>query len=248
MTTHAANFVQAMTWDDVRRRLAGGAAAILPVGAGAKQHGFQLPMNTDQIQAEWFAAKIAAEFNAIVWPTLTYGFYPAFTAYAGSASLGEAAFESLVCDVVRGVAQYKPRAIFVLNTGISTIEPIDRALANAQPRCPAHHLKIYSGEYYRAAHARLCRQPHGSHADEAETSIMLAIAPELVDMSRAQASPNLASRPEPGPLTPFDDRSPNYSPSGSFGDPTLATAHKGQELTAAIIMDLRAALPAARPS
>ena len=242
MKNHAVNFVSLMTWDDVRRRLASGAAAILPVGAGAKQHGFHLPMNTDQIQAEWFAAKIAAEFDAIVWPTMTYGFYPAFTAYAGSASLAEATFESLVRDIVEGVALYQPRAILVLNTGISTIDAVDRALENAQPRCPAHHLKIYSGEHYRAAHDKLCRQPHGSHADEAETSIMLAIAPEVVDMSRAQASPNLNRAPVPGPLTPFDDRSPNYSPSGSFGDPTLATAQKGHELIEAIMTDLRAAI------
>ena len=242
MKTHAANFVSSMTWDEVRQRLAAGATAILPIGAGAKQHGFHLPMNTDQIQAEWFAAQIAAEFDAIVWPAMTYGFYPAFTDYAGSASLAEATFESLVRDIVQGLVQCQPRAIFVLNTGISTIEPVERMLANLGPGCKAHHLKIYSGEHYRDAHAKLCRQPHGSHADEAETSIMLAIAPEVVDMSRAQASPNLESRPQPGPLTPFDDRSPNYSPSGSFGDPALATAEKGQILAEAIMTDLRVAI------
>ena len=34
-----------------------GAAAILPIGAAAKQHGFHLPLNTDRIQAEWLAAR-----------------------------------------------------------------------------------------------------------------------------------------------------------------------------------------------
>ena len=51
---------------------------------------------------------------------------------------------------------------------------------------------------------------------------MLAIAPDLVDMSRAEASPAIA-REVPGRLTPSDKTSPNYSRSGSFGDPTLAT-------------------------
>ena len=242
MKTHGVNFVSSMTWDEIAERLAAGAAAIVPIGAGAKQHGFHLPMNTDQIQAEWFAAKSAAEFDAIVWPAMTYGFYPAFAAYAGSASLAKATFESLLRDIVQGIAQYQPRAIFVLNTGISTVPSVDRALVTLGPGCKAHHLKIYSGEHYRDAHAKLCRQPHGSHADEAETSIMLAIAPGVVDMSRAQASPNLERPPEPGPLTPFDEQSPNYSPSGSFGDPALATAEKGHQLTAAIMADLRAAI------
>ena len=128
---------------------------------------------------------------------------------------------------------------------ISTIAPVERALANVELSCGVHHLQIYSGEQYRQAHARLCRQRHGSHADEAETSIMLAIAPDCVDMSRAQASPKLERRPEPGPLTPFDDHSLNYSPSGSFGDPTLATVENGHQLIAAILVDLRAAISAA---
>ena len=46
-----------MTWDEVARRIDDGAAAILPIGAAAKQHGFHLPLNTDRIQAEWLAAQ-----------------------------------------------------------------------------------------------------------------------------------------------------------------------------------------------
>ena len=48
------NHVSRLTWKNVSARLAAGAAAILPIGAGAKQHGVHLPMATDQIQAEWF--------------------------------------------------------------------------------------------------------------------------------------------------------------------------------------------------
>ena len=46
------NFVEHMRWDEVARRIARGAAAILPIGAAAKQHGLHLPLNTDRIQAE----------------------------------------------------------------------------------------------------------------------------------------------------------------------------------------------------
>ena len=67
------NHVSRLTWKNVSARLAAGAAAILPIGAGAKQHGVHLPMDTDQIQAEWFAQELANKFDALVWPTLTYG-------------------------------------------------------------------------------------------------------------------------------------------------------------------------------
>ena len=48
-----------LTWDQVKARLAGGAAAILPIGAGAKQHGLHMPMATDQLFAEYFARALA---------------------------------------------------------------------------------------------------------------------------------------------------------------------------------------------
>ena len=66
---------------------------------------------------------------------------------------------------------------------------------------------------------------------------MLAIAPHLVDMARAEASPALKQE-APGALTPSDPNSPNYSRSGSYGDPTLATAAKGEALLAAMLDDL----------
>ena len=83
----AGHFIEHLTWDEVGRRLAQGASAILPVGAAAKEHGFHLPMNTDRVQAEWLAARIAGRFDALIWPTVTYGYYPAFVDYAGSVSL-----------------------------------------------------------------------------------------------------------------------------------------------------------------
>jgi creatinine amidohydrolase len=56
-------------------------------------------------------------------------------------------------------------------------------------------------------------------------------------MSRAEASPAVPYE-TPGRLTPSDKSSPNYSRSGSYGDPTLATRAKGEVLLAAMAEDL----------
>ena len=56
-------------------------------------------------------------------------------------------------------------------------------------------------------------------------------------MARAEASPAVTGD-TPGPLTPSDQDSPNYSRSGSYGDPTLATAAKGEMLLTAMLDDL----------
>jgi creatinine amidohydrolase len=126
--------------------------------------------------------------------------------------------------------------LLVLNTGISTLAPVDRALARlASER--VKHLWIHEGPRYPRIARQLAEQSHGSHADELETSLMLALAPHLVDMTRAEASPALKQE-TPGALTPSDPNSPNYSRSGCYGDPTRATSAKGEALLAAMLDDL----------
>ena len=230
------HFIERMHWDEVARRIGDGAVAILPIGAAAKQHGFHLPLNTDRIQAEWLAGRMAEEIDALIWPTLTYGHYPAFTEYAGSSSLSISTFEALVREVAGQILSSGCPKLLVLNTGISTLAPVDRALARlASERIK--HLWIHGGPRYPRVARQLAEQSHGSHADELETSLMLALAPHLVDMTRAEASPEF-NQETPGALTPSDPKSPNYSRSGSYGDPTRATAAKGEALLAAMLDDL----------
>jgi creatinine amidohydrolase len=230
------HFIERMHWDEVARRIGEGAAAILPIGAAAKQHGFHLPLNTDRVQAEWLAGRMAKKIDALIWPTLTYGHYPAFVEYAGSSSLSISTFEALVREVAGQILGGGCSGLLVLNSGISTLAPVDRALARlASDR--VKHVWIHGGPRYPRAVRQLTEQSHGSHADETETSLMLAMAPHLVDMTRAEASPALKQE-TPGALTPSDPNSPNYSRSGSFGDPTRATAAKGEALLAAMLDDL----------
>jgi creatinine amidohydrolase len=242
------HFIERMTWQEVARRIGDGAAAILPIGAAAKQHGFHLPLNTDRLQAEWLAARIAEPVDALIWPTLTYGHYPSFVQYAGSASLSAATFETLVHEVAKGILGGGCRKLLVLNTGISTLAPVDRALARLDSG-RAMHVWAYGGPRYPGVAKALSQQSHGSHADELETSLMLALAPDLVYMARAEASPAVI-QDMPGPLTPSDENSPNFSRSGSYGDPTLATSAKGEMLLAAMLDDLHEHVAAfvAKPS
>ncbi|NOJ47485.1 creatininase family protein [Bradyrhizobium archetypum] len=231
------HFIERMHWDQVARRIGDGAVAILPIGAASKQHGFHLPLNTDRIQAEWLAGRMAERIDALIWPTLTYGHYPAFVEYAGSNSLSISTFEALVREIAGQILGGGCRKLLVLNTGISTLAPVDRALARLDST-RIRHLWIHEGPRYPRIARQLAEQSHGSHADELETSLMLALAPHLVDMTRAEASPTLEQE-TPGALTPSDPHSPNYSRSGSYGDPMRATAAKGEALLAAMLEDLQ---------
>jgi creatinine amidohydrolase len=232
------NRVADLTWDRVAERLAKGAAAILPVGAGAKQHGLHMKMATDQIFAEYFARALAEKIDALIWPTLTYGAYPAFVAYAGSASLSDATFERVVTEIADGLLGFGAQHVIILDTGLSTLEPVAAAIRATSDPARLRHVKVFAGPRFVSTARRIEEQPYGSHADEIETSLMLAIAPEFVEMGRAEPSPFSPAGPSRGPLSPNDPQSPNYSPSGSFGDPTLASAEKGRKVLAAILQDL----------
>lgn len=90
------------------------------------------------------------------------------------------------------------------------------------------------------AQRSVVEQEAGSHADEIETSMMLYIAPEIVKLGLAERDIH-PERDEnsPGGLT----RDPNatrgtYSPTGAWGDPTLATADKGRVVAEALVSDI----------
>lgn len=237
-TTAIGALVSEISWVEVETRISGGAAALLAVGAACKEHGPHLPMNCDLLQAEWLSRRLAESRNVLVWPAISYGFYPAFTAYPGSISISQETFERLVTEVLAGIAASGARSTLVLNTGISTIEPLERAVRAAGGNNKLAH--VYRGARYLATERELCRQPAGGHADEAETSIMLAIAPGLVNMKLAKAWTETSMAP--GPFRRDGPGHPNYSPGGVWGDPTLADREKGERLLAAMLEDVTALL------
>jgi creatinine amidohydrolase len=193
-------------------------------------------MRTDAIQAEWLAARLAEAIPALIWPVVSYGHYPAFVSYAGSCSLSAALFEAMVRELAMSLLGYGASTVLLVDTGISTIAPIDRAIDGLN----ALHLKVQDGPLYREAAHQLTTQLHGGHADELETSRLLALAPHLVNMGRAAASP--VEPPGPGPMQPENPAAANYSASGSIGDPTAATAAKGRILLNAMVEDMAQAV------
>ena len=229
-----------LTWDGVAERIPAGAVAVLPIGAGAKQHGLHMPMATDQIQAEWLASQLAKRLepsgvDCLIWPCVTYGYYPAFIEYPGSVTLSHSTFSAMVKEIVMAIQSHGIGMVMVIDTGISTLKPVADALASISG---AHHCKIHHGSRYCRVASDLRQQKYGSHADELETARMLCIAPDRVMMSRGRAALDEEHLIAAGPLKFRAPESANYSPSGSIGDPTLATLEKGQALTRAMLDDL----------
>lgn len=217
------------TWKEAEKALTRDAIVVLPLGAGAKEHGPHLLLSNDLLIANYFKERLVEARSVVALPTLPYAYYPAFLEYPGSTSLGLETTRDVVIDIVRSVARHGPRRFYVLNTGISTNAPLalaKEALARDGITLAYTDLRAtLSG-----VEKRVAKQEGGSHADEIETSMMLVIAPSSCDMSKAVKDYD----PNPhGGLSRTQGTGDTYSPSGVWGDPTLATREKGEAIVEA---------------
>jgi creatinine amidohydrolase len=230
--------LETLTWDEAERMLTPEAVIVIPLGAGSKEHGRHLQLNNDFLTAEYFKQRVlaAAGQNVVVAPTINYSYYPAFLEYPGSTSLSLETARAVVTDIVHSLAHYGPRRFYILNTGISTLKPL--ALAAADLAKDGILLRYTDFTKDDPIEKKL-RQSGGTHADEIETSLTLYIAPETVQMKKASRDLN---QDQPGPLTRDPRGKGTYSPTGAWGDPTLATREKGQaiveSLFASILKDI----------
>lgn len=223
-------FLEHLTWIEAEEVLTEEAVVVIPLGAAAKEHGPHLQINNDWLIAEHLKHRVVEGADVVVAPTVAYHYFPAFTEYPGSITLSCVTARDLVVDICRSLACYGPRRFYVLNTGVSTIKPL-REAADRLSKDGVTLRYTDTGEIVENIVARVGEQEGGTHADEIETSMMLYIAPETVDMEQAQ----MDFHPAPGGLTRRPDGAGAYSPSGIYGDATLATRDKGEAVVETLV-------------
>jgi creatinine amidohydrolase len=218
--------LEELTWVEAEDALREFEVVMIPLGARTKEHGPHLPLNNDWIMAEYLAERVAAEVPVVVMPSLQYGYYPSFLEYTGSVSLGLETFKEVVKDVCASMSGYGVRKFYVLNTGVSTVRGLRPAAEELREMgIEMRYTDIL--ESGRGVEEGLIEQEGGTHADEIETSMMLYIRPEIVDMAKAVKDYNpLGGR---GLTRDPDNKDAGvYSASGVYGDATLATLEKGR--------------------
>jgi len=238
-----------LTWVEAERALTPDTLVVIPLGAAAKEHGPHLKLKNDLILADYLTARVIERADVVVAPTVPYHFYPSFLEYPGSTHLRLETARDVMVDIVRSLSAHGPKRFYVLNTGIST----NRALAPAAELLAADGILLrYTilSEVLAAAEASVKEEAGGTHADEIETSMILYIDPSAVDMSKAAKDYDASGR---GPLSRVKGR-PNttYSPTGIWGDATLATREKGRVVVDAwvegTLKDIEATRTAPLPS
>ena len=228
-------FLEDLTWMEAEKALKDYEVALIALGARTKEHGPHLLLKNDYLLAEYFMKRAAAELPIVILPTLQYGYYPAFLEYPGSVSIGAETFKNVVMDICRSMGGHGIKKVYVLNTGVSTVPPLEAAAKELAPLgLTLRYLNIL--EVDKQLPSDLLKQEGGTHADESETSMMLVIAPETVDM--AKAVKDFDPRPGRRGLTRNPEGTGNYSRTGIFGNPTLATKEKGKVIVEATVKEI----------
>src|SRR5215813_7310868 len=216
---------------DVARAIDNDPRLIVPVGT-CEQHGPHMPLSGDTIIVERVASDLSAEFGVLLAPTVEYGVnVETERGFAGNASIRKKTLHRMLNDLVDTWEA----------TGIREF-----ILLTAHEHDP--HLEAMSTVITKGARVRVIDimgvqftdllegQSEPMHGDEVDTSLLLYVAPELVDM--AEARDYMMSREELRRYRRGWLKVPRASP-GSIGRPSLASAEKGRAIYERIYSKIR---------
>ena len=209
-------WLEELTWIEAKARFDADPVVIIPIGAASKAHGAHLPLKTDALTARALGQRLIERLSVVAAPVVGFGYYPAFTSFAGSQHLTADTFKAVMRELIASLVAHGVRRIALINTGVSTEKPLDEVAA--ETGVLVLHMRLTGG-----AADPLIEHKDGGHADERETSVVLALDPRSVRMDK---------------LAPAED----FKESAATGDPTRASAFKGERLLAARIDDMVAAL------
>jgi creatinine amidohydrolase len=238
------------TWAEVKAYLKKDSVIILPFGS-TEQHGLHLPLGNDALVAIRLAEDAARATKTIVAPPCWYGWSPHHMAYPGTISLVPETLTRLLYEVLRSLIFHGFKRLIVINGHRkANLPPLEIACSRIRNETGAY-VTIADPFFLAETTAREIREsPPGGigHAEELETSHMMHIFPELVDIKKAVK--NLPKKKKFHVMDPYviADRAFTPStlegfrkatvPSGVIGDPTLSTAAKGERLHRALVNNL----------
>jgi creatinine amidohydrolase len=221
--------------------------AVLPLGA-TEQHGPHLPLAVDRVLVDGIVAaalpKVPQDVPVLFLPTQAVGYSPEHASFEGTLTVSAATLMATWIDIGECVARAGVRKLLLLNAHGGQVSLMDIVARELRGRC---QLIVYSCSWWNlplgdAVTGLFTPEEHrfGVHAGDIETSMMLALAPERVDMAqarnfasssqeRAQRHPVLGN----GRSAKLGWHMQDYNPQGAAGNAAAATVAKGEALVAA---------------
>ncbi|MCX6048395.1 MAG: creatininase family protein [Chloroflexi bacterium] len=233
-------FLAHLSWMQIRDLPKDPGVVILPVGA-VEQHGPHLPTLTDTLLVTQVLnhtlAHLPDEVQAWALPAVNYGKSNEHLGFPGTMSLSAATLTAVLHELAASVKQAGFRRLAFFNGHGGNVAVLDAAARDIRATLGLHTFCLHPALYCDPPFPTTPEeQRFGIHAGEIETSLVLALAPELVRMEQAvRHYPDFPS--DVAPLFMFGQASAawltrDWSPTGVFGDATAASAEKGAALLA----------------
>lgn len=222
--------------------------AVLPLAA-IEQHGPHLPLKVDASIADGVVAAalphLRADSAALFLPTQAVGFSPEHARFAGTLTLKAETLIRLWMDIGESVAATGVRKMVLFNAHGGQANFMDIVARDLRARFGMLVLSVnwyglpLSGVDGEDVNALFSAEEHrfGIHAGDIETSLMLALAPETVQMHKAQdfasTSQSRAAQFEilgNGKTAKLAWQIQDYNAAGAVGNAAAATADKGEQM------------------
>jgi creatinine amidohydrolase len=224
-----------LTWAELPGTLGDHAAALLPVGA-TEQHGPHLGCGVDSTIAQALCAEVARRTGVPALPLLPYGCSLGHSRrWPGTIALTPALLMELVRQIGEWAYHSGVRRLFIVNAHVTNAAPLRCALEMLR----SEHDDLMVAVLNTATLSERVRQFHAAdgadwHANDAETSMMLALAPQGVRPDRFAE----ADDPDRTADCVFAHPVNRTSCNGVTGKPSLATQAKGTQWFDWLVEDL----------
>lgn len=230
-----------LTWPEMKAAIAAQKVVILPVGT-VEDHGPHLPLDTDNFLVTNVCEEVArrAPDDALVMPTVQYGFNEHHIDFPGTIAIDLDHMIDYCLDITKSVAYHGFQKILVVSGHGSNTAICDlvarKTVIGTNALAASCMYKVFGHE----VEAEVIETP-ASHACEWETSLYLGVDPERVQMDKAvrefhpiKSEFMYRGNRKVAPVSMMEWWS-TFTESGIVGDPTLATAEKGQKVFNAIV-------------
>lgn len=206
---------------------------IIPTGA-CEIYGPHLPMGSDLFAAEGVAELVAKRTGALIAPATPIADSGMLLDYPGTFTVSPELYSMWMKELIANLVGYGFQKLLFINGHATNGTHIQPIAVKYQREQGVQFAQIdwwrFTAQNENGILDLLGRMAHG-HASECGTSVMLALRPELVDMSKATKitpPPETADFPDVAYYIPLDRKSPN----ATVGDATIGTAEKGEKLIA----------------
>jgi creatinine amidohydrolase len=228
-----------LSWPEVEQEINAGRETVVVALGATEQHGLHMPLATDALIGDHLARAVAERLDAFLAPTLRIGCSEHHVGFAGTMSLGEDTYHGLIADLVRSLLRGGFGRIVLLPTHGGNFGPLATALEKLEQPERARVVALTDlGVLFEIA--QLGEREYGVpvadgglHAGEWETSLMLAIHPELVKMERAEAG--FTGDLQEAVASMFAGGVASISENGTIGDPGTSSAERGMRYWEAVV-------------